>query len=407
MIARDPGGGAVGRVAHGPSSRPHWPDGSRWQAPRLVPVAPGHLSTIARRPASSARDDTNAELARLDEPHLGSAGCARPTSPNRNRRDGGSSVGAVLRANLSAAALVVLYYLLPLDQPLNGNTVTRLIIGLLVFAGIAVWQIRTIVGSRYPAIRAFEALGLIVPFYLVVFASTYFLMEHASAGNFSQPLTRTDALYFTVTVFATVGFGDITAKSQPARVVRHGPDARQPRPARRRRTNTPRRREPRPATKTRSGRRRRPRRPLTVRTNRKFVDIAAEVARTVDATRPSPAPATSASDLAPTATAHGGLRANLDRQAPAIPWAPATCLRGGADPAAATRLLPLRPAPAPRSHPSGMVPPTRAPPTLRSPAHATQPTHLGRHGCACSLSGVPERIWAESRPKWATMAAVS
>ena len=128
-------------------------------------------------------------------------------------------VGAVLRTILSTAALVALFYLLPLDQPLNGNTLTRLIIGLLVFAGIAVWQIRTIVGSRYPAIRAFEALGLIAPFYVVLFASTYFLMEHASPGNFSQPLTRTDALYFTVTVFATVGFGDITAKSQPARVV--------------------------------------------------------------------------------------------------------------------------------------------------------------------------------------------
>ena len=125
----------------------------------------------------------------------------------------------MLRGILNAAALVALYYLLPLDQPLNGNTLTRLIIGLFVFAGITVWQIRTIVGSRYPAIRAFEALGLIVPFYVVLFASTYFLMEHASPANFSQPLTRTDALYFTVTVFATVGFGDITAKSQSARVV--------------------------------------------------------------------------------------------------------------------------------------------------------------------------------------------
>ena len=30
---------------------------------------------------------------------------------------------------------------------------------------------------------------------------------------------RTDSLYFTVTVFATVGFGDITATSQVARIV--------------------------------------------------------------------------------------------------------------------------------------------------------------------------------------------
>jgi len=44
-------------------------------------------------------------------------------------------------------------------------------------------------------------------------------MERSSAANFTQPLTRTDALYFTVTVFATVGFGDIAAKSELALVV--------------------------------------------------------------------------------------------------------------------------------------------------------------------------------------------
>jgi voltage-gated potassium channel len=70
--------------------------------------------------------------------------------------------------------------------------------------------------SGYESVRG---AGLIVPFYLLVFASTYFVMERASAANFTQPLTRTDALYFTVTVFSTVGFGDITPKSEAARVV--------------------------------------------------------------------------------------------------------------------------------------------------------------------------------------------
>jgi voltage-gated potassium channel len=126
---------------------------------------------------------------------------------------------AVLRGLLGTTALVVLYYVLPLDKPWNGDTAVRVLIGLLVFAGITVWQVRTIAGSRYPGVKAFEALGLIVPFYLLLFASTYFVMERASAVNFTQPLTRTDALYFSVTVFSTVGFGDITAKSEAARVV--------------------------------------------------------------------------------------------------------------------------------------------------------------------------------------------
>ena len=126
---------------------------------------------------------------------------------------------AVLRGLLVTTVLVVLYYLLPLDQPWDTGTAVRLLIGLLIFAGITVWQVRAIAGSRYPGLRAAEALGLIIPFYLLLFASTYFVMERASAANFTQPLTRTDALYFSVTVFTTVGFGDISAKSETARVV--------------------------------------------------------------------------------------------------------------------------------------------------------------------------------------------
>ena len=44
-------------------------------------------------------------------------------------------------------------------------------------------------------------------------------MGHADPEHFSEPLTRLDAAYFTVTVFATVGFGDIVAVSQAARTV--------------------------------------------------------------------------------------------------------------------------------------------------------------------------------------------
>jgi hypothetical protein len=126
---------------------------------------------------------------------------------------------AVLRGLVVTTALVVLYYLLPMDRPLDTGTAIRLLIGLLVFVGITVWQVRAIAGSRFPGLRAAEALGVIVPLYLLLFASTYYLMERASAATFTQPLTRTDALYFSVTVFTTVGFGDIAAKSETARVV--------------------------------------------------------------------------------------------------------------------------------------------------------------------------------------------
>ena len=129
----------------------------------------------------------------------------------------------VLRASLRALAttivLVVLYYELPLDPVSDAWAVTRLVFGLVALAGIVAWQVRRIIGSEFPRLRVIEALFVAVPFYVLTFAATYFVIAAAGAGNFAAPLSRTDALYFTVTVLSTVGFGDITPESEFARVV--------------------------------------------------------------------------------------------------------------------------------------------------------------------------------------------
>ena len=161
---------------------------------------------------------------------------------------------AVLRSVLAAVVLVVLYYVLPLDRRWDADTAIRLLIGIVVFAGVMVWEVRAIAGSRYPGLRAAGALGLILPLYLVLFASTYFVMERASAASFTEPLTRTDALYFTVTVFSTVGFGDITARSEDRPGGAHRPDARRPRISGRRHTSAPGGGATRPGTKPGYGR---------------------------------------------------------------------------------------------------------------------------------------------------------
>jgi hypothetical protein len=44
----------------------------------------------------------------------------------------------------------------------------------------------------------------------------------ASPPATSASTARTSALYFTITVFATVGFGDITARTEAARLVVSG-----------------------------------------------------------------------------------------------------------------------------------------------------------------------------------------
>ena len=125
----------------------------------------------------------------------------------------------LLRALGSTVALVAIYYLLPLDNTSIGVVVGMLAIGLLALVVLITFQVRSIIKAPYPALRAVGALATSVPLFLLLFAGTYFVMGSISAGSFSEPMRRTDALYFTVTVFATVGFGDITAKSEAARAL--------------------------------------------------------------------------------------------------------------------------------------------------------------------------------------------
>ncbi|MFF3883781.1 potassium channel family protein [Streptomyces sp. NPDC001914] len=111
------------------------------------------------------------------------------------------------------------YYLLPLDQEFNLATILVLVGGILAVALLLAWQIREITLAPRPELRAMEALATSAPLYMLLFATTYYLMGRSAAGSFSETLSRTDSLYFTVTVFSTVGFGDITPRSEAARLL--------------------------------------------------------------------------------------------------------------------------------------------------------------------------------------------
>jgi hypothetical protein len=142
-----------------------------------------------------------------------------PGAGHDRRPPPGKIAAALLRAAGSTIALVAIYYLLPLDNSARWAAITMLVIGLVLLIGLITVQTRSIIASPFPGLRAVEALATSVPLFLVLFASTYVVMATISASNFSQPMTRTNALYFTVTVFATVGFGDITATTAAARLL--------------------------------------------------------------------------------------------------------------------------------------------------------------------------------------------
>jgi len=129
-------------------------------------------------------------------------------------------VTGLTRAFALTVGLVLAYFALPLDHLGGVPFWLSLSVGLCLLAAAIVYQVRAILRSSRPAVRAVEALAGTVPLFILLFAATYFVLSETDPANFSTAdLSRLDALYFTVTVFATVGFGDITATSETARAL--------------------------------------------------------------------------------------------------------------------------------------------------------------------------------------------
>lgn len=162
------------------------------------------------------RDQPDTPVPALD--HHVAAGQAPPEILSGKKRWALISWG-LLRAGATAALMVLLYYTLPLDRRSHAHLVVALLLGIVLLVATVSWQVRAIVRAAHPAIRATQALATTVALFLLVFAASYFVLGFQDPATFSEPLTRTDALYFTVTVFSTVGFGDITPDSQTVRLV--------------------------------------------------------------------------------------------------------------------------------------------------------------------------------------------
>ncbi len=124
-----------------------------------------------------------------------------------------------IRALITAALLVFLYFVLPIANRPHQSVALRLSVALAFFVAVLVNEIRLISTHDRPMLRATVAMATIIPLFLVLFAWIYLTMARADPAAFGAPLSRISALYFTVTVFSTVGFGDITPKTDVARLV--------------------------------------------------------------------------------------------------------------------------------------------------------------------------------------------
>jgi voltage-gated potassium channel len=125
-------------------------------------------------------------------------------------------VATGVRALATVTVLLTVYFVVPVAHRHHESPVLRLTVALALFVAVLANEIRLITTNERPLLRAGVAMATVIP----LFSWVYLTLSGANPGAFSSgPLDRPSALYFTVTVFSTVGFGDITPRSDVARMV--------------------------------------------------------------------------------------------------------------------------------------------------------------------------------------------
>jgi hypothetical protein len=115
-------------------------------------------------------------------------------------------------------AILVLYFVVPVDAD-------RAPVGMIAGVALSIAALAAVVVIVASEARGAEhrltgwQLVLVLEVVLVVFSFVYYLIAVRHPDQFSGIATRLDALYFSTTTTATVGFGDVHATGQTARGV--------------------------------------------------------------------------------------------------------------------------------------------------------------------------------------------
>lgn len=121
----------------------------------------------------------------------------------------------------ASIGVLVAYFAFPVGWA--GSTAGIAISLLLTLAGLAlvggamVLELRHV--RRGAEMRAGGVLTIMVVALVAAFSLAFYLVELLAPRQFEGLSTRTDALYFTLSTMATVGYGDVHAEGQLARAL--------------------------------------------------------------------------------------------------------------------------------------------------------------------------------------------
>jgi voltage-gated potassium channel len=121
---------------------------------------------------------------------------------------------------LTALIPLAIYFVIPLDDRLGKVLAVVLVVcAAAALLPLSIRQARLVLRSEQPLFDATRCIVSGLVFLITAFSVAYYVLGTAYDGQINGIETKLDALYFTVTIVATVGFGDVTATGQVARGV--------------------------------------------------------------------------------------------------------------------------------------------------------------------------------------------
>ncbi|MER5455258.1 potassium channel family protein [Micromonospora sp. NPDC002389] len=129
------------------------------------------------------------------------------------------------RAWLAGLLLLIVYFVVPVEADPNGARLgLRVALTLLLVGGVAALvtgqvrrQLVAVARGRQPPSVVHLVVALIAG--LLAFALADYVVARVAPEQFVALHTRVDALYFALTTLTTVGYGDVHAQGQFARVL--------------------------------------------------------------------------------------------------------------------------------------------------------------------------------------------
>ena len=132
----------------------------------------------------------------------------------------GAIIGTVVRVVISFLFIAAMLWLLPDVPDARFALPITLAVAMTLFY---VWyfrrQISSVYRAKFPTLRAVEAIVLVASMFLAIFSMFYVLISVNDRTAFTEDLEPFTGYYFSLTVLATVGFGDITPVTTLARAV--------------------------------------------------------------------------------------------------------------------------------------------------------------------------------------------